>query len=193
MKKFSEISIIRLQTAYLFTEDNRKVRKLCPSLSKELKQENIEMVFVPEDKSEDAVLLETDDIRWFNPVEGYFDYEIDSDSVVSEVEFYRTDMDKELIMFLDCKIGQRMLVKQYDEEELKDMYFYVEGIIYPATENNNEPSIEHVQIYNIREDRFMVPEKFEGGYYLENDSIEDAPFNYGLLLKKWPVKMKLFN
>lgn len=181
MKKFSEISIIRLQTAYLFTEDNRKVRKLCPSLSKELKQENIEMVFVPEDKSEDAVLLETDDIRWFNPVEGYFDYEIDSDSVVSEVEFYRTDMDKELIMFLDCKIGQRMLVKQYDEEELKDMYFYVEGIIFPATENNNESSIEHVQIYNIREDRFMVPEKFEGGYYLENDSIEDAPFEL------WPI------
>ena len=181
MKKFSEISIIRLQTAYLFTEDNRKVRKLCPSLSKELKQENIEMVFVPEDKSEDAVLLETDDIRWFNPVEWYFDYEIDSDSVVSEVEFYRTDMDKELIMFLDCKIGQRMLVKQYDEEELKDMYFYVEGIIFPATENNNEPSIEHVQIYNIREDRFMVPEKFEGGYYLENDSIEDAPFEL------WPI------
>ena len=139
------------------------------------------MVFVPEDKSEDAVLLETDDIRWFNPVEGYFDYEIDSDSVVSEVEFYRTDMDKELIMFLDCKIGQRMLVKQYDEEELKDMYFYVEGIIFPATENNNEPSIEHVQIYNIREDRFMVPEKFEGGYYLENDSIEDAPFEL------WPI------
>ena len=181
MKKFSEISIIRLQTAYLFTEDNRKVRKLCTSLSKELKQENIEMVFVPEDKSEDAVLLESDDIRWFNPVEGYFDYEIDSDSVVSEVEFYRTDMDKELIMFLDCRIGQRMLAKQYDEEELKDMYFYVEGIIYPATENNNEPSIEHVQIYNIREDRFMVPEKFEGGYYLENDSIEDAPFEL------WPI------
>lgn len=181
MKKFSEISIIRLQTAYLFTEDNRKVRKLCPSLSKELKQENMEMVFVPDDKSEDAVLLGTDDIRWFNPFEGYFDYEIDSDSVVSEVEFYRTDMDKELIMFLDCKIGQRMLVKQYDEEELKDMYFYVEGIIYPATENNNEPSIEHVQIYNIREDRFMVPEKFECGYYLENDSIEDAPFEL------WPI------
>lgn len=181
MKKFSEISIIRMQTAYLFTEDNRKVRKLCPSLSKELKQENIEMVFVPEDKSEDAVLLELYDIRWFNPVEGYFDYEIDSDSVVSEVEFYRTDMDKELIMFLDCKIGQRMLAKQYDEEELQDMYFYVEGIIYPATENNNEPSIEHVQIYNIKEDRFMVPEKFEGGYYLENDSIEDAPFEL------WPI------
>ena len=184
MKKFSEISIIRLQTAYLFTEDNRKVRKLCPSLSKELKQENIEMVFVPEDKSEDAVLLETDDIRWFNPVEGYFDYEIDSDSVVSEVEFYRTDMDKELIMFLDCKIGQRMLVKQYDEEELKDMYFYVEGIIFPATENNNEPSIEHVQIYNIREDRFMVPEKFEGGYYLENDIIEYAPYELLPIIKE---------
>lgn len=188
MKKFSEISIIRLQTAYLFTEDNRKVRKLCPSLSKELKQENIEMVFVPEDKNEDAVLLEPEDIRWFNPIEGYFDYEIDSDSVVSEVEFYRTDIDKEFIMFLDCKIGQRILEEQYDEDELKDMYFYVEGIIYPATENNNEPSIENVQIYNIREDRFMVPEKFEGGYYLENDSIEDAPFELWPIIKKMASK-----
>ncbi len=188
MKKFTEISIIRLQTAYLFTEDNRKVRKLCPSLSKELKQENIEMVFVPEDKNEDAVLLKPEDIRWFNPIEGYFDYEIDSDSVVSEVEFYRTDIDKEFIMFLDCKIGQRILEEQYDEDELKDMYFYVEGIIYPATENNNEPSIENVQIYNIREDRFMVPEKFEGGYYLENDSIEDAPFELWPIIKEMASK-----
>lgn len=115
MKKFSEISIIRLQTAYLFTEDNRKVRKLCPSLSKELKQENIEMVFIPEDKSEDAVLLEPDDIRWFNPVEGYFDYEIDSDSVVSEVEFYRTDMDKELITHRAEIISflKRLMLKHY--------------------------------------------------------------------------------
>mgnify|MGYP001634955363 CR=1 FL=1 len=62
------------------------------------------MVFVPEDKSEDAVLLETDDIRWFNPTEGYPDYELDLDSIVSEVQFYCTDIDKDLIECLDCKI-----------------------------------------------------------------------------------------
>lgn len=77
-----------------------------------------------------------------------------------------------------------MLAKQYDEEELKDMYFYVEGIIYLATENNNEPSKENMQIYNIREDRFMVLEKFEGVHYLENDSIEDAPFELRFIIKE---------
>lgn len=77
-----------------------------------------------------------------------------------------------------------MLAKQYNEEELKDMYFYVEGIIYPATENNNEPSKENMQIYNIREDRFMVLEKFEGVHYLENDSIEDAPFELRFIIKE---------
>lgn len=185
MKEFSEISIIRIQTAYLFLEDNREVRKICPSFSTELKQENIEMVFVPEDKSEDAVLLETDDIRWFNPFYEDFDYVINSDSITSDVQFYRSDIDEALIRFLDLKIGQKMLAEEYDEEELKNIYFYVEGIIYPATEQNNPPIRGKVQIYDIRKACFILPEKFENGYYLRNDSIydciEDAPADL------WPI------
>lgn len=62
------------------------------------------MLFVPEDKNEDAVLLEPEDIMWFNSTEGYPDYELDLDSIVSEVQFYCTDIDKDLIECLDCKI-----------------------------------------------------------------------------------------
>lgn len=181
MKEFSEISIIRIQTAYLFLEDNREVRKICPSFSTELKQENLEMVFVPEASKEDAVLLEPEDIRWFNPFYGDFDYEINSDSITSDVQFYRSDIDEALIRFLDRKIGQKMLAEEYDEEELKEIYFYVDGIIYPATEQNNPPIKGKVQIYDIREACFILPEKFESDYYLKNDCIEDAPADL------WPI------
>ena len=175
----------RLKTTYIMRETNGEVIDLYPNTGKELTAGNLTMIFVPKNSGE-AVILEPEDLSWADSMFYDYDFKIDDSSdLKSNICFSRVMVGDELSSLLDIEIGRRILAKEFSKQELKNMYFFAAGKIYPATDENDEPTLTATRIYDISIEEFRLPEMTGENYFLEDVLIEEAP------LELWPIIKEL--
>lgn len=190
MIKLSELAkrdFERLKRTYIFFEEDGRVVDLYPIIEKDLTGKNVTMIFVPKSLGE-SVILEPEDLIWADPRGRDFDFFINpSSGLKTNRLFTHLEVGEELSTLLDIEIGQRKLAKEFSLQELKKIYFYANGSIYPATDENDEPTTESIKIYNMVSEDFEKPELVARAYFLgDGDNfIEDAP------TEVWPILKEL--
>ncbi len=175
MGKFFECSW--LKTSYILFEDTGEIRKFLPTSKAKITEDNLELVFIPENPSKDVFTLKQEDLKWSNPLDDDFNF-ILAESVGFEScsYFYRENMDEELLTILDRRIGQNIISKRIGIEKLKTSYFMVQGAVYPATENNDSPTVKNISIYNMSTEKEVKSiEVLENTIYMDNYKITSLP------------------
>ena len=173
----------RLKTTFIFLEGDEYSIKICPSSEEKVTSENLTILFVPNKTNTDSFLLDAKDFTWT----GYsFDYMIDQESTnyKSKAVFYHDRTSSELVRVLDLEIGRKELARKFSAEELKNVFFFVEGTIYPATDENVVPTKNNIKIYSFKTHDFETPIISFNRYYIGAEEICEMPEELYQIIKE---------